>query len=378
MMDYKPFSPVDIRFETLRGFDGQLSGLAGKRVLVLADEGTFGRLKQECPAFGRLINDQKNRLVTDIRSNPSIDDVQRLLNTLRHEDRYPAIIAIGGGSCIDLAKAVSALQRPAGHDVSYEELAETIRQKAFFTGYGPADIIAVPTTAGTGSEVTKWATVWDLKRKKKLSLEHIGCFAKAAVIVPELTESMPPKLTLSTGLDALSHAAEAFWAKARTPLSQALALDSIARVRSALPLVLKDPGDLGSRKKMSVAALLAGLAFSITKTTACHSISYPMTMDHGIPHGFAAALTLSQVMVINETAVPEISEIAELFYDDEGIDNWLADVSGGIQELKLSAFGIDENALDGIVQGAFTLGRMDNNPVKMEKETVKAILKSIL
>lgn len=378
-MDFKPFSPVDIRFSTLQSFEEQLYSLSDKRVMILADEGTFGRLKEACAAFDSLIKDKKNRLITDIRPNPSVEDVQRQLNVLRREERYGSILAVGGGSCIDLAKAISALQGLADmRDVSYEEITEAIQNKSFFSGCEPSDIIAVPTTAGTGSEMTKWATIWDMRNGKKLSVEHNGCFSKAAIIVPELTESMPQKLTLATGLDALSHAMESYWAKARTPLSQALALDSIGRIKRFLPAALKNGNDTGIRKEMCTGSLLAGLAFSITKTTACHSISYPLTMGHRVPHGFGAALTLSPVMYINETAVPEINEITELFDVDEGFDAWLADVTQGIQVLSLSAFGITENMIDGIVEGAFTLGRMDNNPVKMDKDTVKKILISIL
>ncbi len=129
---------------------------------------------------------------------------------------------------------------------------------------------------------------------------------------------------------------------------------------------------------MCLASLLSGLAFSITKTTACHSISYPLTMNYGIAHGFAAALTLSPVMGINAKAVPEIQQVTGIFGGYEGFGAWLADVSRGIQELTLSAFGISEDMLDGIAEGAFTLGRMDNNPVPLKKEEVTAILKSIL
>lgn len=378
MTDYKPFSPVDIRFTTLDRFAEQLAPLSDKHVLILADEGPFGRFKAECKAFDEFINKENNRLITGIKPNPSVDDIAQHLNTLRG-DRYEAILAVGGGSCMDIAKAISALQGLAGNrDVRYDEITEAIRQKSFFADGKQADIIAVPTTAGTGSEVTRWATVWDMRSKKKLSVEHNGCYPKAAIMIPELTESMPPRVTLSTGLDALSHAMEAFWAKARTPLSQALALSSIAKVKQYLPEVMKRPHDLEVRKEMCMASLLAGLAFSITKTSACHSISYPLTMNHNIPHGFAAALTLSPVMAVNAEAVPEADEIAELFYDADGFDNWLADVTSGIQELRLSAFGVDEASIDGIVEGAFTLGRMDNNPVPLQKESVNKILKSIL
>ncbi len=378
MMQYQPFSPVDIRFTTLRQFPEELSSLADKRVLILADEGTFGRFKASCEGFERFIQEKKNRLICDIRSNPSVEDVCRNLNLLRHEDRYDCILAIGGGSCIDLAKAISALQGMADtHELEHEEAVEAIRQKAFFQKCGPADIIAVPTTAGTGSEVTRWATIWDLKNKKKLSVEHNGCFPKYAIMMPELTESMPPRLTLSTGLDALSHAMEAFWAKKRNPLSQALATDAILRIKRFLPAVIKNPLDPEARKEMCLGSLLAGLAFSMTKTAACHSISYPLTMDHGIEHGFAAALTLSAVMAINEKAVPELAAITKLF-ENEGFDAWLAEVSRGIKVLRLSEFGIREDMIDGIAEGAFTQGRMDNNPVPLDKESVKKILKSIL
>ena len=379
MIRFEPFSPVDIRFTTLHDFQQQLSLLSDNHVIIFADEGTFARFRTECRGFESLINDKKNRLIRDIRPNPSINDICRHLNALRNDDRYDTIMAIGGGSCIDIAKAISALQYLSGaRDVEYDEVAEAIAQKSFFNGYEPADIIAIPTTAGTGSEVTKWATVWDMRNKKKLSVEHNGCFSKAAYIIPELTESMPPKVTLSTGLDAMSHAVESFWAKARNPLSQALALDSISRIKNALPAALKLPHDIEIRKEMCIASLLAGLAFSMTKTTACHSISYPLTMNYGIPHGFASVLTLSPVMEINAAAVPEIWKITELFGGAEGFESWLLDLTHGIQELRLSAFGINADMIDDIVREAYTLGRMDNNPVALQHETVKSILENVL
>jgi phosphonate metabolism-associated iron-containing alcohol dehydrogenase len=378
-MQYQPFSPVDIRFTTLQDFQEQLTTLADKRVMILADEGTFSRIKSACDKFDRFISDRNNRLICDIRPNPSVDDVLRHLNMLRREDKYDCILAIGGGSAIDLAKALSALQGLADHhELSYEQVTEAIAQKTFFMGYEPAEIIAVPTTAGTGSEVTRWATVWDLRNAKKLSVEHTGCFPRAALIIPELTESMPPRLTLSTGLDALSHAMEGFWAKARNPLSQALSLDAIQRIKRALPIVLNNLRDPEARKEMCMGSLLAGLSFSMTKTSACHSISYPLTLTHGIEHGFAAALTLSAVMGINAKAVPEVTKIAALFNGTEGFDDWIAVVTKGIQELRLTAFGIQEDMLGSIAEGAFTLGRMDNNPLPLDAESVRAILKSIL
>ena len=377
MLQYQPFSPVDIRFTTPSAFGEELSSLAGSRVLVVASEGTLRRMK-EWKSLNRLVGDGTSRLISDIRANPSVDDVRGVLNMLRNEEPYGTILAIGGGSSIDLAKAISALQGLADRDPDYGEIVTAIAQKSFFEGAPPADIIAVPTTAGTGSEVTRWATIWDFRNGRKLSVEHPGCFPKAAVMIPELTRSMPPRLTLATGLDALSHAMEAFWAKARNPLSQALALDSIARIKRALPIALEDGDDVRARQEMSLGSLLAGLAFSTTKTTACHSMSYPLTLHHNVEHGFAAALTLSALMEINAEAVPEMAEVVEVFGSAEGFNAWLCEVTQGIQELRLSAFGVRGDTIDAIAEGAFTLGRMDNNPVALTQDSVEAILKCII
>ncbi len=375
-MQFIPFSPVDIRFASVQKLDELLSSFAGRRTIIVASKGTAGRL-EAVTALGGLIKQQGNILISDITPNPSVEDVRRHVNMLRSKDCFDCIIAIGGGSSIDLAKAISALQGLAKtHEASYEEVAQAVSDKLFFDGCEPADIIAVPTTAGTGSEVTRWATVWDFENGRKLSVEHKECYPKLAVMVPELTKSMDKRLTLATGLDALSHAMEGYWAKGRNPLSQALALDSIERIKDALPTVLANPGDTDARKQMCLGSLLAGLSFSMTKTTACHSISYPLTMSYGVEHGLAAALTLSQMMKINISAVPELERIDKLF--GGGFEEWLSEVSEGIQKLRLCAFGIGEGDIEDIANGAFTLGRMDNNPAPMELGSVKEVLKNIL
>ena len=378
MIQYQPLSPVDIRFVSAEPLRELFAGLSDRRVLILASDGSIKRLKAH-GLLGDLINSGQNRVIRDINSNPSVEDVCRHLNELRHDDRYDCILAVGGGSSIDLAKALSALQGLAGmRDAEYEEVVVAIGQKAFFSQHTSADIIAVPTTAGTGSEVTKWATVWDFRNKKKLSVEHPGCFPKFALISPELTADMPSRLTLATGLDALSHAMEAFWARQRNPLSQALALDAIRKIRQSLPEALAAPDDIDIRREMCLGSVLAGLAFSVTRTTACHSISYPLTMQHGIEHGFAAALTLPAMLRINAKVVTEIAAVLDVFGGAEGFDEWIGRIAQGIQELRLSSFGISESMIGDIVEGAFTQGRMDNNPVELDREAVKAVLYTII
>jgi len=379
MKPYKPFSPVDIsivsRTEALEIIERFIS--CSGRTLFWASNGRVQGLGLEQWLSG--IKKRNNiSHYWRIPVNPTITDVYKALLDLG-EAKPDLIIAIGGGSCIDLAKAVSALYNLIPNEcLSEDSVREAVKKKEYLNNKNFIDVIAVPTTSGTGSEVTKWATIWDTDNLEKLSIDCTELFPKAAVLVPEFTVSQSDRLTLSTGLDALSHAMEAFWSKGRTPLSQALAITAIDYIKEYLPKVLKNPNDIEMRKMMCVAALLAGLSFSITRTTACHSISYPLTMCFGLEHGFAAAITLLPVAEVNETAVPEISHIYSVFGGKGSFEAWLRGLTGPIQELRLSAFGIGLSDIDSIVQKAFTQGRMDNNPVMLSPGDVKDILLKVL
>src|SRR6185503_9619090 len=122
--------------------------------------------------------------------------------------------------------------------------------------------VMIPTTAGTGSEVTRWATFWEQNVKKKHSLEGLSMYPTHAVLDPRLTLTLPPQFTATTGADALSHAMEAYWNKNANPVSDAYALEAVRRVAEALPPAVKEPGSLEARTRMLLASLLAGLAFS--------------------------------------------------------------------------------------------------------------------
>jgi alcohol dehydrogenase class IV len=377
-VQYIPFSPVEIvfssRIDAIKYLDGVVS--ANETCLLLASEGRILELGLES-----LIDNLREKDVVHLRQiprNPDITDVYHYLKVLQGVNPCK-IIAIGGGSCIDLAKAISALyyQIPS-EQLSVELVRKVIKEKKYLSQHPFIDIIAVPTTAGTGSEVTKWATIWDMTSKEKFSIESVDIFPKVALIVPEFTSSMPERLTLSSGLDALSHAMEAFWANRRTPLSQLLALKAIEHIKNYLPQVLQKPSDVCLRREMSLASLLAGLAFSITRTTACHSISYPLTMYCGVDHGFAAAMTLIQVAELNEMVLDDMHRIYSIFGSKASLKQWLGEISLPIQELRLSAFGINKSELDIIARNAFTQGRMDNNPVPFSQKEVYDILLQVL
>ncbi len=378
MHQYIPFSPVEINFfsykEAIEYMEGLLSETDSTALFI--SENMLARLGLN--QWLSEIRDSYNLIHVDtIPANPSVIDVYEKLLSLSGKN-IARIIAIGGGSCIDLAKAISALYYLiSAKTLSKQVVYDAIKNKEYLNGHKYIDIIALPTTSGTGSEVTKWATIWDMERKEKLSVDCSQIYPKAALIVPEFTIFMSERLTLSTGLDALSHAMEAFWSRSRTPLAQMLALSAIKQVEKYLPKVLENRSNLAMRQGMCIASLLAGLSFSITRTTACHSISYPLTMFFGIEHGFAAAITLSCVAERNTVAVPEISEIYSIFGGKDGFMYWLNKITQPVQSLRLSAFGLDESDIDLIIDKTFTQGRIDNNPVTFTPLEVRDILQQV-
>ena len=157
-----------------------------------------------------------------------------------------------------------------------------------------APLWLLPTTAGTGSEVTRWATVWDTESRPaaKRSLDEAWGYAERAFVDPALTLSCPAAVTRDSALDALAHALESLWNRQANPLSDRLAVQAARRVIAYLPDLLAQPQDLGLRTQLSLAALEAGLAFSQTRTALAHALSYELTLALGTPHGLACALWL--------------------------------------------------------------------------------------
>ena len=200
------------------------------------------------------------------------------------------IVALGGGSVIDAAKVIAAGSN--GFDAVKRFLVDGAGADALTA----IPIIAIPTTAGTGSEVTCWAAVWDTEAARKYSLQRRSLYPADALIDPELTLGMPRDLTVSTALDALSHSLESIWNVNGNPVSTNHAVHAATEILTVLPRLADEPGSLELRGRMAWAATSAGLAFSNTKTALAHAISYPITLGHGTPHGFACSFSLAMVM----------------------------------------------------------------------------------
>lgn len=230
----------------------------------------------------------------DVSPNPDVSEVDKCADIMR-ENNIGFAVALGGGSALDCAKAAATIC-----------LTDDSIEKYHGTGVAvPPNhlpLIAVPTTAGTGSEVTCVSVLTNHKNGKKSPIVSNNFYPSVAIIDPELTYSMPKKVTASTGIDVLCHAVEGFWSKGHQPVCDALALRATELVFQYLYRAYENPDDAEAREKMCEASVIAGLAFTLPKTTASHACSFPLTNLHGIPHGEACGLTLDYFARINADA----------------------------------------------------------------------------
>lgn len=364
------FCSTEIQFTAKKDLVFCLNQIVGKKTILLANE---KRVRE----WG-LDTDMEKYVETNhvlwIKQRYENLTEKNILECLREieERNIDQIIAIGGGSILDLAKCLSALsgmnlQQPG-------EIIEAIINKTYFRKNQYPQIVAVPTTAGTGSEVTRWATVWRSDLEGKLSVECAAIQPSYAYIVPELMSTLPIKPTLTTGLDALAQAVEAYWSRNSSFLVQDISLRAIELIMLSLPVLLKKMDNMELRTNMCRGSLLAGLAFSKTRTTACHSISYYLTQRYGIEHGTAVAMTLYAVWKRNRRYMQNARELEMLFEQYGGLQQWLSDVTSGVVELSLHQNGVKKNEIPDIAEHSIVHGRMDNNPIQFTREEVKEIL----
>ena len=197
------------------------------------------------------------------------------------------IIAAGGGSAIDTAKSIAILAQNPGRLENYFGLEKAIRP--------PLPIIAIPTTSGSGSEVTRYAVIVEAGSKEKKTISCAGIYPRLSLVQPSLTFSLSGFLTASTGVDASSHAVEGALGKRITPLSLTIARDTIKIIKEALPRVINNPNDPEGREKMSLAAVMAGFVINQTGTIIGHGMGYPLTINYRVQHGAASSLVLPAI-----------------------------------------------------------------------------------
>lgn len=286
-------NPVKIVFG--RGCrDGLIGRVEGQAILIVTTRRGRRQLKED--SCLQALERNKNVVwADDVHENPDIDHLQEMVTRLTGS-HFDSVVAFGGGSVIDAAKVLNiSLSRECG-DITLHDLVTDPRRHAKAR---PAPLYAVPTTSGTGSEVTPFATVWNHESRTKLSLSGPAAWPTEAFVDPSLTDSVPQETTISTGLDAINQAAESIWNKRSSAITSLYATRALMLGFGALPQLSEGKACNTARDQMAEASLLAGLAISQTRTALCHSISYPITAHFKVPHGLACAFTMNAVLRLN-------------------------------------------------------------------------------
>ncbi|MCH7762355.1 MAG: phosphonoacetaldehyde reductase [Candidatus Marinimicrobia bacterium] len=312
-----------------------------------------------------------NSIFSNVDSNPTFENCINAVKFCQN-NTFDGVIALGGGSVMDLAKVVMAHLCLEESDII--ELIE-------YTGKFPQTIpsIFLPTTHGTASEVTMWGTIWNMKEKKKYSISHPDLYPKIAILDGNLTLSLPMDISITTVMDALSHSFESIWNKNANHTSTDFAISAICSILDNGEALKENPTSLEIRKTLLHASTVAGLAFSNTTTAAAHSISYPLTIHYGIPHGVASSISLLPLLEINGEFIKEpldrICNKNELTFDE--LKQTIKAIPQGIIPYTLNEWGIPENQLPKLATESFTKGRMDNNIVDLTTDDVLGILNEL-
>lgn len=335
-----------------------LAGLLARQKLLVVTTARGRAQFTSDPHLGTLQSDIT--WVDSVSPNPGLTETQVEIDRLAGQD-FDAVLAFGGGSAMDAAKALAAALTPG---LGSRDLATLIAEPGAYLSGPLLPIHAVTTTSGTGAEVTPFATIWDHENRKKLSLASPRLFPLTAIVDPELTHGLPRMATLSTSLDAMNQAFESVWNRHRTPMTTLMAARAIGLALEAIPRLATDLDDGDARTMIAEASLLAGLCISQTRTAICHSMSYPLTAHFDIAHGFACAFTMSAVAHdVLRTAPEGLSEVAAIngFSDASTL---IAQMDAVLDESGLSALvAADLPEMDRVLAlrgEMFTPGRSDN------------------
>lgn len=304
-----------------------------------------------------------------VDAEPTDIHVKEALSICKNE-ACDVLVALGGGSCLDAAKAVAVLMTNDGHIRDYVG-----SQKRF--DHRPLPLIAIPTTAGTGSEVTKVVVIIDTEYDVKRMLAQPEFLPAAAIVDPTLTTSCPPSVTAATGVDALCHAIEAFISRRAQPLTDTLALKAIKLIFGHLRVAYLQGDNMEAREQMAFASMIAGMAFSNASVTLVHGMSRPVGAVFHVPHGVSNAMLLPAVLAFTkESAMGRLAMIGRLVkpeldeHSDEEVANQLiGEIKRLCLDLKIpnmKTWGIDKEKLESkiykMANDALASGSPSNNP----------------
>ncbi|MFC2149075.1 phosphonoacetaldehyde reductase [Candidatus Auribacterota bacterium] len=359
--------------------------ISPKTVFLVCGKRSYSRSGVK-KAIESAIGNTGTRIVrfSDFKNNPRLEDITKAVKVYNRE-KCGLVIGAGGGSALDIAKAVSIL---AGNSGTIKEFVKgNTRLEKRVT---PS--LMIPTTAGTGSESTRFAVIYIDRVKHALS--HPSMVPDHVVLDPSFTESMPPYVAACTGMDALCQAIESFWSINSTERSRSYAKKAIRLAVSNIYSAV-NTADVRSRINMLMAGNLSGKAINITQTTAAHAVSYPLTTRIGIPHGHGVALSIAQFIRFNDgvTTVTVrdprgcrfvkkiMKELLGLLKvkTSQGAEEKIKDIMTAIGlERHLSALGMDNKNLETVINDAMAAPVIKNNPRTVLRKDLRGIMGRII
>jgi len=363
---------------------GVVAKTLGRRALVVTGKSA----DRASPLFSLLKADQVAFTAFPVSGEPTIENVARGAQLARAENS-DLVIGFGGGSAIDAGKTIAALMTNGGDVLDYVEV---IGQAKPLTN-PPVPFIAIPTTAGTGAEVTRNAVLASPEHRVKVSLRSRSMLPKVALVDPELTYGLPPAIASSTGLDALTQLIEPYVSGKANPLTDAVCVEGIRRAARSLRRVCGNGADTAAREDMALASLFGGLALTNAGLGAVHGFAAPIGGMFSAPHGAVCAALLPHVMELNVRALRERApggeslrrhdEVASLLTGSEtatagdGIA-WVRDLCRELRIPPLRAYGISVNDLSVLVEKSAQASSMKANPIALTAEEMREILERAL
>lgn len=378
---YEIPTAIEFGIGAVQELAGHVQKLGGRNALVVGDPGVVqaGIVDRLCGILQKA--GIPCEVFSEIQSDPDIESVEKGTAAAKAAG-CDIVIGAGGGSSLDTAKAIGLMLGNGGHIRDYVGINKVPRKGA--------PVIAIPTTAGTGSEVTIWSVLSDRQNKVKLSVGSTFNCPDLALCDPELTVSLPPHVTAATGMDALTHALESYVNKATQPISEGLAVQAMKLIARSLRLAVVQGENLQARHDMLMASLIAAMAFNSTRLGLAHALGLPLGAHFHIPHGTVNAILLPEVMEFNVIGnTPKFAEIASVFGEKvahlsqreaaersvEAIRRLKEDV--GITQ-TLSDYGLREEHLGFIAEEAMLSGNVPVNPRKPTIDNLKQICRAAM
>ena len=356
----------------------------GKRAVIL----TGKDIKRAQPLVNQITKKGLAIVIVQIPAEPTTDMALAAVQTAR-QSGCNLVIAIGGGSVVDTGKVIAALLTNQGDLFDYLEVIGNAQPLA----NPSAPYIAIPTTAGTGAEVTRNAVLNSIEHRVKVSMRSPSMLPRMAVIDPELTHLMPPSITAGTGLDALTQLLEVFVSPAANPITDGICREGLQRAAQSLQTAYHSGHDPRAREDMCIASLFSGIALANAKVGAVHACAAPLGSMYAAPHGMLCGRLLPLVMRTNisalqsrqpdSQALKRYSELGVLLTGrpdaaaQDGLQ-WIEDCCTDLQVPGLASFGVIPADIAEIASKALQASSMQGNPVPLAENEVAAILSEAL